>query len=254
MLVLDRVGKLFGGLVAVDEVSLKVSKGEILGIIGPNGAGKTTLFNLIAGYFSVSRGRISFGDKEISSLKAHQVARLGIYRTFQKASVFQRLSVIENIVIGRHNKIKASLAENLACLPRSRSQEIDAWKEARRILHQIGLEKLANRQAGTLSYGNQKLLSIGIALAGDPHLLLLDEPAAGMNIDEGRALVCLIRSLKGQGLTTVVVDHDMRVMMDLCERIVVLHFGRLLASGKPAEISSNQKVIEVYLGSRKDYA
>lgn len=242
--------KRFGGLNALDSVDIAVANRELLGVIGPNGAGKTTLFDVLTGLTKPSSGRVSFSGEDITGMQADRMPHLGIYRTFQRASVFRELTATENLIIGRHVKIDTTLLDNLLLTLKCRTQEKAAQEKAHHILNFLGIDHLASRLAGTLSYGNQKLLSLGVALMGEPKVLLLDEPAAGMNSTEINHLMSLVKKLKESLVTVIVVEHDMKFMMDLCERIVVLNFGSVIAQGTPREISRNEDVIRVYLGTK----
>jgi branched-chain amino acid transport system ATP-binding protein len=244
------ISKFFGGLAALKDVNISVESKELLGIIGPNGAGKTTLFNVLTGFAKPSKGKVIYSGDDITDLQPDRIAHSGIYRTFQRTSVFRELTATENLVVGGHVKIRTSLTDDLLYTARCRKYEGAAWEKAFNMVRFLGLEEFSSQQAGTLSYGNQKLLSLGVALMGEPHLLLLDEPAAGMNSTETNHLMSLVKKLKEDSLTIIVVEHDMKFIMDLCERIVVLNFGSVIAQGTPAEISRNADVIKVYLGTK----
>lgn len=234
----------FGGLVALDDLSFSVGAGEIVGLIGPNGAGKSTLFNVITGFFPPTKGQILLKGKEISGLKPHQIASRGIIRTFQLNVLFPEFTVMENVLIGCH--LKSSVGRGL--FSRSRIPECEVARAAS-IMDFTGLAPLRDRRAGDLPHGHQRMLSVGIALGAEPELLLLDEPVSGMNRDEIKVMTELIRSLRStRGTTIVVVEHDIKTVMDLCQRIVVINFGRKIAEGSPDEVRRNEDVIEVYLG------
>jgi ABC-type branched-subunit amino acid transport system ATPase component len=244
--------KTFGGLVAVNGVSLDIYPGEIYGLIGPNGAGKTTVINMISGLMPPTSGTIAFKGAGIEKLPPHRIVELGMTRTYQNIRLFGAMSVLDNVVVGQHSRMKGSLAERLVFMPRVRREEQAARQKALSLLGGVGLAPLAKQPAASLSYGSQRSLELVRALASDPQLLLLDEPAAGMNAAESFALAERLRSLVKQGVTLLVIEHDVSLVMSLCDRIGVLNFGNLIAEGTPSEISSNPEVIEAYLGKEED--
>lgn len=237
--------KYFGGLAAVNNLSFSVNEGSIHGLIGPNGAGKTTIFNLVTGYYTPSKGRILYQGRDIGHMKVHEVAALGLIRTFQGTTLFQEMTVIDNVLVGRHLKAKASLLQTAFGVARDRAH-VD---EAMRILEFLGLDGRAGELAMNLSHGHQRSLGIAVALAAEPRLLLLDEPFAGMNPEETRVLMADLLKVRASGVTLLLVEHDMQAVMGLCDRITVVSFGKLLAEGGPAEIRANKDVIEAYLGA-----
>ncbi|MBI0579217.1 ABC transporter ATP-binding protein [Neobacillus cucumis] len=249
LLSVSNLSKRFGGLTANSDISFNVAEQSIVGIIGPNGAGKTTCFNLLSGFLPPTDGEVIFSGTNITKLNAHQTASLGMVRTFQHTSVFSELSVLDNILTGQHLEVKGLL--KLAFMNRKKYVEKqDKMKEkAIEILNLMELEDKKDMIAKSLPYGEQRKLEIAIALAANPKLLLLDEPAAGMNETESAKLVQIIRKLKDKGLSILIVEHDMKVVMNLCDYIVVLDQGTKIAEGTPKEISTNPKVIEVYLGT-----
>lgn len=252
LLSVSNLTKRFGGLSANSDISFQVEEESIVGIIGPNGAGKTTFFNLISGFLPPTEGEVIFSGTNITKLKAHQTASLGMVRTFQHTSVFSELSVLDNILTGQH--LEANGLLKLAFLNRKRYLEKEKMmkQNALEILELMELEDKKNLIAKNLPYGEQRKLEIAIALAANPKLLLLDEPAAGMNETESAKLVQIIKKLKDQGLSILIVEHDMKVVMNLCDYIIVLDQGKKIAEGTPLEVSNNPKVIEVYLGTPDD--
>lgn len=248
LLELRDVTKIFGGLVAVNEVSFSVEAGSIVGLIGPNGAGKTTVFNCITGNYKPEKGSIWFRDKNITGLRPHVIVRQGIARTFQSIRLFGKLPVIENVLAGCACRMRASVFACMFHTPSQRREERKAIHKSMEELAFVGLEDRYAFMANALSYGQQRLLEIARALASEPALLILDEPAGGMNDRETAALVDLIRAIRTRGITVLLIEHDMRLVMRICDKLVVLEHGTLIASGTPSEIRRNPAVIEAYLG------
>ncbi|MBN9429353.1 MAG: ABC transporter ATP-binding protein [Burkholderiales bacterium] len=244
----------FGGLRAVDELSFSVAAGRIKGIIGPNGAGKTTLFNALAGLVALTRGDIVFDGESIVGLRSFQRAERGIARTFQNLQIFRELSLLENVMIGRHPRTRAGFFASLAGLPSVRREETDIEARAYDKLALLGLADRADSSAAGLSFGEAKLLEIARALVAEPRLLLLDEPAAGVPHGEQAALSAIIRRVNDSGVTVLLVEHNMRMVMNLCHEVLVLNYGRHLAEGPPAEVSRNRDVIVAYLGEEAVHA
>jgi branched-chain amino acid transport system ATP-binding protein len=247
----NRLTVRFGGLAAVNEVDFTIARNEIVSLIGPNGAGKTTTFNAVTGFLRKTSGKVEFEGRDVTHLKAHQIAGQGIVRTFQITSVFPGVPVLENIRIAHHRQERETLLDALLNTRRKREVETETLRMASEILDFVGLAGKKEVQASSLPYGEQRLLEIGIALAARPRLLLLDEPSAGLNDTETAAMTGLIRKIRGQGITVLLVEHDMKLVMGLSDRIVVLNFGKKIAEGTPAEIRANPEVIRAYLGERR---
>lgn len=242
------ITKRFGGIVAVDKVSFEVNKGEIVSIIGPNGAGKTTVFNMLTGVYTIDEGEIIFDGKPIHNLKPQAIVEAGISRTFQNIRLFYDLRVVENVLVGTHINTTYSFFDSIFRTPRFRSEEDDKVFNAIRILQSIGLDNRRDDYAQNLPYGDQRKLEIARAIATGAKVLLLDEPAAGMNPQESAELLQFIRSLKAQGYTIIMIEHDMSVVMNISDRIYVIDHGKPIAQGLPNEIANNERVIEAYLG------
>ncbi len=244
-----KVSKIFGGLTAVNSVDLVVPENVIASIIGPNGAGKTTLFNCISGYYTPEIGEILFYGKPIQGRPTYAVAGFGISRTYQNIRLFGDMTAMENIIVGQYPRFKANWIDAILATPRQRNEDKEAIEEGRRLLKFVGLEGLGDNLARNLPYGAQRRLEIARALANKPKLLLLDEPTAGMNPQETGQMTHFIRSLRDKlGITILLIEHDMRVVMDISDQITVLDYGTKIAEGKPKTIQSNQRVIEAYLG------
>lgn len=241
--------KRFGGLIAVNEVDFKVQEHSITAVIGPNGAGKTTFFNMITGIYPPDAGTILLDKTRIKGRRPDQIAALGIARTFQNIRLFKEMSALENVLVGMHTHIKESFVSMLLHLPSIRKQEKEAAIIAYEILKYVGLESYLNHPAKDLPYGAQRRLEIARALATKPKILLLDEPAAGMNPKETKELTDLIKQIRDElGITIILIEHDMKLVMEISEEIFVLDYGRMIASGTPEEIRTNPRVIEAYLG------
>mgnify|MGYP004729385913 FL=1 len=249
LLEVQHISKHFGGLKATDDISMQVEQGEILGIIGPNGAGKTTFFNLITGTYRLTSGKILFDGKDVTNYTPEKMAKLGMARTFQNIKLFKFLSVLENVKVGFHIQTSTGMVDSILHTKRYRNDEALANEKGMEILRRVGLANQAALLAGNLPYGWQRRLEIARAMALSPKILLLDEPAAGMNPSETAELMGFIRTLRDDGITVVVIEHDMKFMMNLCDRIVVINYGKKLAEGTPAEVTRNEQVIEAYLGT-----
>ena len=243
-----KLNRFFGGLHAVRDVSLRVARGSIKAVIGPNGAGKTTLFNLIAGTLHPHGGEVRFRDRSITAWKPHAVARLGIARTFQTTRLFPHMTVLENVMVGRHPRTRSGFVAGMLNLPRTWREERDVRARARAVLDDLGLGPDAEEAASNLSFGRQRLVEFARALATEPQLLMLDEPAAGLNIYETQELAELIRRIRHRGVTCLVVEHDMSLVMNISDEVLVLDQGQAIAEGPPRAIQRNAEVIRVYLG------
>ncbi len=248
ILVIEGLGKSFGGLCAIADLNLVVREGQIKSIIGPNGAGKTTLFNLITGIFPPTQGRFLFRGSRLNGLKPHEIARLGISRTFQNVELFAHMTALENVMLGRHSRSRAGIFRAGFRSTGMRREEHECRERALDELGFIGLSKKAEMEALSLPLGEQKILEIARALATEPKLILLDEPAAGLNPRETAKLAETIRQIRKRGITVLLVEHDMSLVMDVSDEVAVLNYGRKIAEGSPREIQRNREVIAAYLG------
>lgn len=252
VLEVKNIAKQFGGITALTDVNFSVAEGEVFGLIGPNGAGKTTMFNIITSMFPPTAGEITFLGEKLNGLKPFEITKKGICRTFQNIRLFPDMTVLENVTVGSHSRTVSGVWSSFFRPKKQKQEEAATRDRARSLLELVGLTEQADEFADNLSYGQQRRLEIARALASDPKLLLLDEPAAGMNEKETNDLFDLIQKIKAKGITVVLIEHDMPLVMRICDRLAVLNFGREIALGTPEEIRANPEVIEAYLGKEEE--
>ncbi|MGB5985969.1 MAG: ABC transporter ATP-binding protein [Desulfobacterales bacterium] len=252
LLRVSAIAKRFGGVKALSDISFEVPAGLIMGLIGPNGAGKTTLFNVITGAYRPDGGRIHFRDRPLNGRKSHQIVQLGVTRTFQNVALFESMTVLENVMVGAHVRGRAGFWGAVLCLPQARGEEERIRTKALELLDFVGLKEQAGQISADLPFGRQRMVEVARALAAQPEVLLLDEPAAGLNAVETHRLGELLLKIRESGVTLILVEHDMSLTMKICDRIVVLDQGRLLAQGTPREIQADPAVMAAYLGTQPE--
>ena len=249
VLEIENVSKFFHGLVAIDDLTIKVKPGQIYGIIGPNGAGKTTLFNCVTGIYTPEKGTIKYKGENITGMEPHKIAQRGVLRTFQNIRLFKEMSVAENIIAGTHTKSKQKWYHSIIHTPFYKKDELKQWKKVEELMEFFGLSKYADTPAGDLSYGNQRKIEMARALAAEPELLILDEPAAGLNENETIELTNIILKIKEMGLGIMMIEHDMEMVMKLTDYITVINFGKEISQGEPDFVQNDPRVIEAYIGT-----
>ena len=254
LLRVEGLSKRFGGLLAVQDLSFSVQEEEILGIIGPNGSGKTTILNLISNVYTPNSGKILFGGVNITGFPSNRVAKMGLIRTFQSTVSYGRCTVWENIIRAQLGKVYSGMWSEFLITRAVQEKRKGMATRAESLLEFVGLEAMTDVEAGSMPYGFRKMLGLGIALAGEPRLLMLDEPAAGLNQDESVSLMNLVKKINGNGVSVILVEHDMKVVMGLCHRILVINYGKMIATGTPSEVQHNDEVIKAYLGEDHEYA